>query len=278
MANEGDKTAISRVLDQAFGRRGRLRRQLTSHLTSNSPEKSISHVPNNPRLSPPLYSASVSTLLTSQLGRVAGKALSKAALNHPPNLPARANPSSDDARLMGRFSLRREANIRWRFFTDEVHKQLQPPLVVRDAERDKKDDGTTERDQPLIEKRKGTGSVGLEKVFIEMERVAAAASNTYQLSAVATTTPDTTSQYPLARDHSEFKTTVRRPFSRKTRYFRRHVAEILSRTPILVETPSNNRLSVTTSSFSRLGRRPPVATAPDIAWIEYANGSSVKRA
>lgn len=192
---------------------------------------------------------------------------------------------------MGRLSLRREANIRWRFFTGEVAKQLQPPLVVRDADRSAEGDGAldVDVDRPLIGKRKGTGTVGLEKVFTEMERVAAArgtgrasASTVSQPHQCSTTTSDGANAIshclPTKNHPSDITTAFHRPFSRKARYLRRRVAEILSRTPILVETPSDGRLSVATSPLSRQWKRPPVATAADIAWIEYADEAPVNRA
>jgi len=40
-------------------------------------------------------------------------------LEHPPTLPARADPKSEDARLLGPLSLRCQVNIRWRFFSQQ---------------------------------------------------------------------------------------------------------------------------------------------------------------
>ncbi len=49
---------------------------------------------------------------------------------HPPTLPARATPSSEDARLLGPFSRRRLVNERRRFFKQEMSRLL-PPLRIR---------------------------------------------------------------------------------------------------------------------------------------------------
>jgi hypothetical protein len=59
-----------------------------------------------------------------------------AAIKTPPNLPERSNPSSEEARLVGPFSKRREVNLRWRFFTEEWRKLL-PPLHVVVEQKDK---------------------------------------------------------------------------------------------------------------------------------------------
>ncbi|KAG9004669.1 hypothetical protein FRB93_010159 [Tulasnella sp. JGI-2019a] len=286
-ANSGDKIAIARVLDHAFGRRGKLRHQLTSRLISHpsaiTPARTI---PNNPRSSPPSYSAPLSALLTSQHGRVTGKALPKDALIKPSNLPARADPSSDEARLLGKFSLRREVNIRWRFFTEEVKRQVQPPLVVRTTKIAKHGDNLEDVDRPLLMQRSGKGSIGLEKMFAELERIAA----TPDIGHVPSTTslqPHSlesgvcgsalSSQSPTQALGPFPRTSMKRSLSCKTRYFRRQFTELLSRTPILVETPSSDQLSVTVSSQAKPKKRLPITRIGDIAWIESANQSVNKR-
>jgi len=67
-------------------------------------------------------------LLTSGHSR-ATKPLALKSLGSPPTLPSRADPASDDARLLGPFSKRREVNIRWRYFVTEW-KKVYPPLQV----------------------------------------------------------------------------------------------------------------------------------------------------
>lgn len=51
---------------------------------------------------------------------------------NPPTLPARANPTSDEARLLGPLSKRREINVRWRYFVQEW-KKIRPPLDLTEA-------------------------------------------------------------------------------------------------------------------------------------------------
>lgn len=77
---------------------------------------------------PPVYSKELKALLTSGQSRTT-KALSERHLDFPPTLPPRANPTSEEARLLGPFSKRRETNTRWRYFVTEWQK-VRPPLQV----------------------------------------------------------------------------------------------------------------------------------------------------
>ena len=77
-----------------------------------------------------MYSPELTALLLSPYTRPSsGKPLKPSHLCEPPTLPLRANPSSEDARLFGPFSKRREVNIRWRYFSQQW-KRLYPPLEV----------------------------------------------------------------------------------------------------------------------------------------------------
>jgi hypothetical protein len=77
---------------------------------------------------PPIFSPELTTLLTSPHSRTT-KPLNKSDIIMPRNLPASGNPLSEDARIYGQFSKRREVNIRWRQFKAET-KKLFPPLEV----------------------------------------------------------------------------------------------------------------------------------------------------
>jgi len=68
------------------------------------------------------------TLLKSAEAR-SGKPLTQAQMDHPPTLPERARRSSEEARLLGPLSKRREANIRWKFFVTQLDRVI-PPLQV----------------------------------------------------------------------------------------------------------------------------------------------------
>ncbi|KAJ3554643.1 hypothetical protein NM688_g3001 [Phlebia brevispora] len=130
-AHTGDHQAYAHVLDVAYGRKGKLkweimeaRTPLLSDPTAPIPDPIIPAVEKS---RPPVYSPELSALLTSGLSR--DKPLSAAALKNPPLLPERADHKSEEARLLGPLSLRREVNIRWRFFKSEWRK-VYPPLQV----------------------------------------------------------------------------------------------------------------------------------------------------
>lgn len=59
----------------------------------------------------------------------------------PPLLSPRADPQSDEARLLGPLSKRLEANVRWRFFANEA-KKVHPPLQVSVRRIEKANDDT----------------------------------------------------------------------------------------------------------------------------------------
>lgn len=69
------------------------------------------------------------------------KSLRHSSLKKPPTLPAQADPQSDEARLFGPLSKRREVNIHWRFFTEET-KKLYPPLEISVVNSLKRADGS----------------------------------------------------------------------------------------------------------------------------------------
>ncbi|KAM6498457.1 hypothetical protein JOM56_006405 [Amanita muscaria] len=141
-ANQGNVKAFVHVLDLAYGRKGKLRRELMEPLLSDS----CSHpspatiIPPVEKSRPPVYSAELRALLTSALSRTT-KPLKLGALSDPPTLPAQAKSGSEDALLYGTFSKRREVNIRWRYFTAEwnkvlppLHKQKEPQSTNHDRE------------------------------------------------------------------------------------------------------------------------------------------------
>jgi hypothetical protein len=80
-----------------------------------------------------VYHSLLQELLTNDTSRRT-KPLKKADLINPPLLPDRAiHRDSDEARLLGPFSKRREINIRWRFFSEEVQKVYPPVEVPREG-------------------------------------------------------------------------------------------------------------------------------------------------
>ncbi|KAJ7275220.1 hypothetical protein B0H12DRAFT_988373, partial [Mycena haematopus] len=122
--------AFQHVLDVAYGRKGKLKRELLEPILTDPT------VPIPPRIipavessRPPVYSKELRALLTSPASRSVGKAVSERTLDFPPKLPARADPKSEDARILGPFSKRREKNIRWRYFVEQLQ-NVQPALQL----------------------------------------------------------------------------------------------------------------------------------------------------
>ena len=72
-----------------------------------------------------MYSPEITAPLGSTLAR-RGSPRTQRQLQNPFSLPSRADPESSDAKILGPLSKRREVNLRWRFFEEEV--KVQPPL------------------------------------------------------------------------------------------------------------------------------------------------------
>ncbi|EJD03694.1 uncharacterized protein FOMMEDRAFT_27599 [Fomitiporia mediterranea MF3/22] len=129
-ANDGDPDSFVRLLEYAYGRTGKLRRELLEpflHDATAEPPPPI--IPNVESSRPPIYTREMKALMTSNLSRINKKGLKPQLLNVPPSLPRRLDPNSEEARLLGPLSKRREVNARWRFFTEES-KRVMPPLQV----------------------------------------------------------------------------------------------------------------------------------------------------
>ncbi|KAK0245673.1 hypothetical protein EDD85DRAFT_801796 [Armillaria nabsnona] len=130
-AIQGSTPAFNHVLDVAYGRKGKLRWELMQPLlTDPKAEKPPPIIPAVEKSRPPVYPKELAALLTSPASRSTKKALTLEDLETPPTLPSRADPTSEDAKLLGPLSKRREVNIRWRFFTQEATK-VYPPLEVK---------------------------------------------------------------------------------------------------------------------------------------------------
>ncbi|KAH9056919.1 hypothetical protein EDB87DRAFT_1135599 [Lactarius vividus] len=130
LANNGHRHAFDRVLDLAYGRKGPLRWSIMAPLLSDPtapvPARIISPVE---RSRPPVYSPELAALLLSPYSRSSGRALKPSHLHKPSTLPSRADPTSEDARLFGPLSKRREVNIRWRYFSYQW-KRINPPIEI----------------------------------------------------------------------------------------------------------------------------------------------------
>ena len=91
-------------------------------------------VPGIDRTRPPVYTDRLKAYLTSSLSHRTGKAPKEKQLDWPPTLPERADPKSDEARLIGPLSKKREANIRWRYLRG-LEKRLFPPFKAEEVDK-----------------------------------------------------------------------------------------------------------------------------------------------
>ncbi|KAF9566145.1 hypothetical protein CPC08DRAFT_129830 [Agrocybe pediades] len=90
------------------------------------------------------------------------KPLERKDFAQPRTLPPRAIPSSEEARLLGPFSKRREVNIRWRFFRHETQKILPPFEVAVGQSQDR------EMDNPVSGKQLPMQHVGILRSVEEL--------------------------------------------------------------------------------------------------------------
>lgn len=129
-ANAGDYRAFAKVLDLAYGRKGKMKWELMEPFLSAPGEAIPERILNHEESSrPPVFSPELKALLTSDMSRTT-KPLAKASLDKPPILPARSDPNSEDAKMYAPFSKRREVNMRWRYYVREW-KKVFPPLQAR---------------------------------------------------------------------------------------------------------------------------------------------------
>ncbi|KAJ7596854.1 hypothetical protein C8J56DRAFT_298968 [Mycena floridula] len=125
-ANAGNVPAFEWALNYAYGRSGKLRRELLEQLRlAPSKPLALRIIPALERSRPPVYSDELTALLTSGTARPT-RAMTKKDITTPPTLPLRADPTSEDYRLLGPLSKRRNVNIRWKYFTDEISRLWLP--------------------------------------------------------------------------------------------------------------------------------------------------------
>lgn len=205
---------------------------------------------------PPVYSPELRALLTSDISRTT-KPLKPSTLNRPPTLPPQFDSSSEEARLFGRLSKRREKNIRQRFFKKEVQK-VYPPLEVEIH-------GTLEVEDVGIRRGGGQG-LGLLK---DVESIIGPTWKPPKLTRRERKclTEDDTLPQPVSGQHP-------------SRWLRRRYQSLLARLPTLTFTPGqkhgSGRYSVERSPkflgdvYNTGGRLLPVAAASQLAWYECA--------
>jgi len=198
------------------------------------PERIISA---EPKSRPPAYTPELTALLTSSYSR-STKPLDKKALITPPTMSVRVDPSTDEARLLGPLSKRRQVNIRWRYFVKEW-KKVYPPLqvVVRQVSRSGK--VISEKSDHTSLQRAGIRGVGAGMqgtgVFEEVQRIV----NSVQ------------QPRPSTRRESGSRLT---PFTSNPapsiRWLRRRYRQLLGRLPILAYSQSDGRTGQYTVSIA----------------------------
>ncbi|KAH9948199.1 hypothetical protein B0H21DRAFT_821208 [Amylocystis lapponica] len=167
----GHPSSFDHILDVAYGRKGPLRHEYMKPLLSD-PEVPLPPpiIPSVEKSRPPVYSPELVALLTTSTGRK-NKGINHALLKNPPKMPARGDPSSEQARLLGPLSKRREVNIRWRFFTEQWKKVYPPAYVVLE---EKSPAGDTSRSSdPESLRRAGVRGLGMQGTGIPEETASA---------------------------------------------------------------------------------------------------------
>ncbi|KAI9057727.1 hypothetical protein FKP32DRAFT_1637204 [Trametes sanguinea] len=271
-ANTGYAKCFDYVLDTAYGRRGPLKWEILDPLRSEPGAELPSRIiPAVESSRPPLYSQEMKALLTSEIAQ-SGKALTPAALEHPPTLPPRADPNSPEARALGPLSKRREVNIRWRFFQQKVHKTAFPLQVVLEEHPASGGSATRKTDGASLA-RAGIRSVGLQGsgVFEEIEALARPPSKDRHSSKDgAPSEPSSEKPQPAFESHL------------RTRFLRRRFQQLLNRIPVLAYTLRTSKTGAQVGKYQvkqsphAIKRRAPVhltASDVDIAWLQLAEQS-----
>ncbi|KAG8870865.1 hypothetical protein FRC20_011227 [Serendipita sp. 405] len=130
--NAGAQKPFMRLLWYTFGRTGAFRRELIKpHFAESYPNfpKREAIIPGVEESRPPSYPPTLLALVTSAISKTTDKQYSAEEVLNPRKLPERADPTSEEARLLGPFSLRRKKNIHRRFFVEQTDRIL-PPLAV----------------------------------------------------------------------------------------------------------------------------------------------------
>ncbi|KXN85671.1 hypothetical protein AN958_10854, partial [Leucoagaricus sp. SymC.cos] len=256
---QGDWRSFDHILDIAYGRKGKLRHELIEPFLSD-PKAQVPPpiIPQMPNSRPPVYSPDLRALLTNVISRTT-KPLRPGQLKKPSTLPPQADPASDEARLFGPLSKRREKNILHRYFKEEVRK-VYPPFGVEVQ------NGKTLEEVGI---RGGAGQgLNLRK---DIEAIIGPVWKPPPLTrrerqALGTENP-TSTESPPGRHPS--------------RWLRRRYQSLLARLPILQFTPGQNprtgRYEIERSNkalvdiYTAGGRLLPVAGAPQVAWYEAAS-------
>lgn len=218
-----------------------------------------------------MYSPELTALLLSPYARPSGKVLKPSHFRDPPTLPSRADPSSEDARLFGPLSKRREVNIRWRYFSYQS-KRVYPPLEVS-VERQGTQGASSQKDAVVDPRIRGVGmqTAGLLE---ELKTLGGAVSER----------PPAPRRIDPAYNPSS---TITERRMLPNRYLRRRYRELLGRIPILSYVPGKPgvnpnghatgkyEVSLATNALSQRVQHERAHSlevdAVDLAWFERGN-------
>ena len=213
-----------------------------------------------------MYSPELTALLTSKHSRKTKKVLDSAHLKSPPTLPERTDPSSEDARLLGQFSKRREVNIRWRFFKTEWSKIFPPLQLSLTKESHSCIEGT---DDPGAAAKAGVRAFGLQGGRLLEGAV--------ELAGPAWRVPYTPRR-ALRASELHIPVAQEKPFHSDlpVRWLRKRYQNLLGKLPVLTYTPRNGYTVAlapsAVSSHIRYGanRLPPLDDCT-LEWIKLAH-------
>ncbi|KAL1670816.1 hypothetical protein GGF50DRAFT_122337 [Schizophyllum commune] len=167
-ANQRNVIAYDKLLSIAYGRMGKLKYELMEPLlTDPSTPLPPPLIPGVERSRPPVHSRELKALLTSGISH-STRPLLPEDIQRPNVLGGREDPKSEESRIYGPLSKRREVNLRKRFFAEEWKKVNAPLEVV--AERPLQEKGTA---QDVLDRAgiRGFGFQGLG-LFAHLERMA----------------------------------------------------------------------------------------------------------
>jgi len=237
---------------------------LQSLLSDPTTPKSPRILSSVQRLRPPVYSPEMIALLTSPQARRKGKVLELSSLENPPILPARADPSSEEARIYGPFSKRRDVNMRWLYLTTNI-KKISLPIEIS-----MHDEGQAmSRSQEVV----GARSIGFQGagVLQEVQEIAghfqAPPIPRRQRCACASETPSDTTPKLDSR-------------AAPNRFLRRRYKQLLGRLPLLVYSPNKTAdsspqgaytVSLAPNNISPHNRGPYIhqADSIDLEWWDF---------
>lgn len=244
----------------------------------------------NARVTPTYtFTPPIVALLTSPLSH-STRPPTRAQLASPPTLPARADPTSEEARLLGPLTPQRIKAIKRRYFNEQISK-LRAPIAVRLRRKD----GQPVKDEHLMLKYVGLGTVDLAKgqrVLGELELKAQIAEGATPRLPRRLQSPEQRASKGVVppRIKQEVADDQRRilsPSSKNSKWhlpktltprlLRRRFQEILTNSPILVveqqQLPSTSSSPSPTSSIDK--PRPAVKTpfTFSVAQSPFARGS-----